>query len=188
MSRRRKLKPPQTTDATTPAAIVEAVDDDLGPGHAVIESVPENALPIDATATEWSVGRVAQDDNGTFVMMQNGECPAAGGTATVASAVEDFFDQPVVDQTPANAPTESEAHDQVPFDPVRFVTVDLPLLRTPAYASNTLRRLEARHAQTLRDLADGLAHEGVKFEGRPILGTDDALAWLLDQLAAGSRM
>lgn len=78
-----------------------------------------------------------------------------------------------------DAQNRSQVHD-----PIRIVSIDLPLMETAArYAPRRLAELERRHADALRRLTDGLVHEGATLEGRPIRTPDDALAWLLEQLA-----
>lgn len=120
---------------------------------------PEAYAPLPGTGGEIESGSVGVLDFGAGDGAAQGGVEAQGATPDVA--------------TP---PTETAA------DPIRVVTLDLPLLRTKRYSPRHPRPLSGEHAQALRDLAEGLAHEGARVEGRAVRTPDDALAWLLEKL------
>lgn len=132
---------------------------DAAPAVAVAEAREPDPNPAVALLAP-EPGEVASDDIAGDVSLESSESPAADSL-------------PPPEMPPESAPIS---------DPVRIMTLDLPLVHTPAYAQRTLRELDRPRAAALRRLADGLAHEGAKVDGKPVRNPDQALAWLLDQL------
>lgn len=80
-----------------------------------------------------------------------------------------------------------EERSTLSADDAITVMIELPLRRTGGYASTSLKDLPHRHARALRDLADGLNHDGKTLAGgKRVQNSDDAIAWLCEQLAAAS--
>ena len=95
------------------------------------------------------------------------------------------------DETSADGNAAAAAGDRasgppaIAHDPVRSVMVECPLLRTRRYVNRNFRPLGLRHAQVLRDAADGLNAEGERLpNGKVVKTPEDALVWILERLAA----
>jgi hypothetical protein len=88
-------------------------------------------------------------------------------------------------EAPPSSPGESrgEGAKPIPGDRTQAVLIELPFVHVPtAYATSNVGDLPRETAQQLRDLADGLAAEGLKLQnGKPITNSREAIIWLFQQ-------
>lgn len=117
-----------------------------------------------------------------------------GATATLDTfeGIDPRTIAPSADAPPATPPPTPSLSSSPPattpsVDPTASVMIEVPFLHVEkGYVSRSLgrRSLTGAQAQTLRDIANALHADGVTLEsGRKVVDSDDAVAWLLDQVA-----
>jgi hypothetical protein len=113
---------------------------------------------------------------------------AEGGSVEEGLSLASGSADTITDGVPDGAAEADEVQDFDAAEDGSGVMVECPLKRTASYATSNISYLPSRTAQTLRDLADGLADQGAKLEsGKPVTDTRDAIIWFAEQIERGRR-